>query len=120
MLAGRSTPDADAWLSRITRPPLAGRVTHLGYVPEAQREQLYAGARVVTSTLLGKGVSMEDGIHEAQNEFIVYLDGDLRGLREDLIERMAAPLLSGYLTNPILFALAVAAVGYGAARRWLT
>jgi HAD superfamily phosphoserine phosphatase-like hydrolase len=54
-----------------------------------------AGARVVTSTLLGKGVSMEDGIREAQNEVIVYLDGDLRGLREDLIERMAASLLSG-------------------------
>lgn len=60
--------------------------------PELARE---AGARVVTSTLLGKGMSMEDGIHEAKNEFVVFLDGDLRGLRDDVIERMAAPLLSG-------------------------
>jgi len=54
-----------------------------------------AGARVVTSTMLGKGASMEDGMREAAHEFIVYLDGDLRGLREDLIERMAKPLLDG-------------------------
>ena len=52
-----------------------------------------AGARVVTSTLLGKGASMEDGVWAAQQEIILFLDGDLCGLREDLVERMTSPIL---------------------------
>ena len=52
------------------------------------------GARVITSTMLGKGASMEDGLRAARNQFILYLDGDLEGLRDDAIERMAAPLLA--------------------------
>lgn len=51
-----------------------------------------AGARVITSTLLGKGASMEDGMREARNEIIVYLDGDLQGLAPDLIERIVQPI----------------------------
>ena len=52
-----------------------------------------AGARVVTSSMLGKGASMEDGLREARNEVLVYLDGDLKELRHDTIETMAAPVL---------------------------
>ncbi|MEX2316180.1 MAG: glycosyltransferase [Pirellulales bacterium] len=52
-----------------------------------------AGARVVTSTLLGKGASMEDGVWAAQNEIVLFLDGDLSGLREDLVSRLTAPIL---------------------------
>lgn len=55
----------------------------------------HAGAKVVTSTLLGKGASMEDGLWAAQNEVVVYLDGDLSGLDDDLIPKLAAPLLRG-------------------------
>lgn len=51
-----------------------------------------AGARVVTSTMLGKGASMEDGMRVAKSEVLVYLDGDLAGLVPDLIERMAQPI----------------------------
>jgi HAD superfamily phosphoserine phosphatase-like hydrolase len=51
-----------------------------------------AGARVVTSTMLGKGVSMEDGMCEAKNEIVLYLDGDLVGLNPDLVERMVQPI----------------------------
>ncbi len=54
-----------------------------------------AGARVVTSTLLGKGASMEDGLWAASNEIVVYLDGDLRDLQPDLIEKMTLPLREG-------------------------
>ncbi|GBD36654.1 Glucosyl-3-phosphoglycerate synthase [bacterium HR36] len=54
-----------------------------------------AGARVISSTLLGKGASMEDGLWAAQNEVVVYLDGDLQGLAEDLIERMSLPVREG-------------------------
>src|SRR5436190_24391900 len=53
-----------------------------------------AGARVITSTMLGKGASMEDGLRAAKNEWLLYLDGDLRGLATDLVERMALPLIT--------------------------
>ena len=59
--------------------------------PELAEE---AGARVITSSLLGKGASMEDGLQATQTEFLLYLDGDLRGLRQDLIRRMMRPLLA--------------------------
>ncbi len=54
-----------------------------------------AGARVLTSSLLGKGASMQDGLKAARNEFVVYLAGDLTGLRKDLIEILTAALSSG-------------------------
>ncbi len=54
-----------------------------------------AGAVVFTSTLLGKGASMEDGLGAAGNEIIAYLDGDLGELRPDLIESLTQPLLAG-------------------------
>jgi alpha-1,3-rhamnosyl/mannosyltransferase len=47
VLAGRATPDAADWLERLARPPLAGRVRHLGYVPDADREATYGGARLL-------------------------------------------------------------------------
>lgn len=52
-----------------------------------------AGARVITSTLLGKGVSMKDGLDAATQPLIAYLDGDLSGLRDDLVDILCAPLL---------------------------
>lgn len=53
------------------------------------------GATVVTSSLLGKGASMEDGFLQARGDFIVYLDGDLRGLDANLVDRLVEPLESG-------------------------
>lgn len=53
-----------------------------------------AGARVVTSSMLGKGASMEDGTRIARNETILFLDGDLTGLHPEAIELMAAPILN--------------------------
>ncbi|MBL8203730.1 MAG: HAD-IB family phosphatase [Blastocatellia bacterium] len=60
--------------------------------PEIARS---AGARTITSTMLGKGASMHDGLLAAQNDLLVYLDGDLRSLHEDSFSRLVAPLLSG-------------------------
>lgn len=54
-----------------------------------------AGARVVTSMMLGKGASLEEGVFEAKSDCILYLDGDLAGLADDLVERMCGPLLEG-------------------------
>ena len=47
VLAGQATAAAAPWLARIRHAPLAGKVTHLGYVPDADREALYARARVL-------------------------------------------------------------------------
>ena len=51
-----------------------------------------AGATVITSSMLGKGSSMEEGMRVAKNEAILFLDGDLAGLQENAIELMAAPI----------------------------
>jgi glycosyltransferase involved in cell wall biosynthesis len=58
VLAGRATPDAAPWLNRIGRPPLAGRIRHLGYVPEDRREQVFAGARVLVMPSLDEGFGL--------------------------------------------------------------
>ncbi len=58
--------------------------------PRVARE---AGARVITSTLLGKGASMEDGIRAATNDVVAFLDGDLSELAPDLVERLVEPIL---------------------------
>jgi len=51
-----------------------------------------AGARVVTSSMLGKGASMRDGLLVAQHDWVVYLDGDLSGLRPGVVGDLAQPL----------------------------
>lgn len=52
-----------------------------------------AGAMVITSSMLGKGASMQDGLAHASHEWIVYLDGDLSGLQDHIISDMVRPLL---------------------------
>ena len=54
-----------------------------------------AGAHVITSTMLGKGASMRDGMGVARCELIVYLDGDLSGLREHIVTDLCRPLMRG-------------------------
>lgn len=53
-----------------------------------------AGATVLRSTMLGKGASMRDGMLAATSDVVVYLDGDMCGLEEHMIDRLAAPILS--------------------------
>jgi len=60
--------------------------------PEAARA---AGARVLTSSMLGKGASMADGIAAARSSLLVFLDGDLSDLDDNLIPRLVAPLQRG-------------------------
>lgn len=52
-----------------------------------------AGAKVITSTMLGKGASMRDGVNAAQYELIVFLDGDLSGLRPNIVTDLCRPLM---------------------------
>ena len=58
VLAGRATSGAAEWLARIRQPPLAGRVEHLGYVADAERERLYANARVLVLPSLDEGFGL--------------------------------------------------------------
>lgn len=62
---------------------------------ETVEQARMAGARVITSTMLGKGASMHDGLRVAERELIVYLDGDLSGLRPNIISDLCRPLLAG-------------------------
>ncbi len=52
-----------------------------------------AGARVVQSSMLGKGSSMKDGALAATHDIIVYLDGDLGGLRDGIVTDLCRPIL---------------------------
>ena len=60
-------------------------------ITEARKE----GATVVTSTKLGKGVSMKDGLMVARNEILVFLDADIITYPENVIDLLTAPLLNG-------------------------
>jgi len=58
VLAGKSTPAAERWLERTRKPPLAGRVRHLGYVDADQRRGLYEGASVLVLPSLDEGFGL--------------------------------------------------------------
>jgi glycosyltransferase involved in cell wall biosynthesis len=55
VLAGNATEEARPWLERIARPPLAGHVRHIGYVEPADRQALYAGARLLVMPSFEEG-----------------------------------------------------------------
>lgn len=54
-----------------------------------------AGATVLTSSMLGKGASMRDGLGPATCDLVAYLDGDLAGLRPGIISDLCLPILQG-------------------------
>jgi glucosyl-3-phosphoglycerate synthase len=58
-------------------------------VREARKENV----RIITSTELGKGHSMREGLMVATNEIIVFLDADIPNYSEDIIEKLTRPLL---------------------------
>ena len=53
------------------------------------------GAKVITSTKLGKGVSMKDGILCASNDIVVFLDGDIDPYPHYTIKLLTDPILQG-------------------------
>ena len=58
VLAGKAIEGSRPWLDRIARPPLAGRVRHLGYVNPDSREALYRGARLLVQPSFEEGFGM--------------------------------------------------------------
>lgn len=63
-------------------------------IDDTARLARQAGARVVASTMLGKGASMHDGVGLAACDILAYLDGDLAGLRSGIITDLCLPILS--------------------------
>jgi glycosyltransferase involved in cell wall biosynthesis len=55
VLAGKALPEAGPWLERLTRPPLHGRVEHIGYVEAPNRRALYEGARLLVQPSFDEG-----------------------------------------------------------------
>ncbi len=51
--------------------------------------------KIYTSTKLGKGASMRDGMLLANNEIIAYLDADIVTYPQDIIELLTRPIVSG-------------------------
>lgn len=58
VLAGGATPDAGAWLSRVSEEPLRNHVEYLGYVHDDRRETLFAGARALVLPSLDEGFGL--------------------------------------------------------------
>ncbi len=53
------------------------------------------GAIVITSTKLGKGASMKDGVLFANNPIIVFLDADILTYPPNIIQLLTEPLVAG-------------------------
>jgi glycosyltransferase involved in cell wall biosynthesis len=58
VLAGRALPLSRPWLEALARPPLVGKATHLGYVPDADREALFKGAALVVLPSFNEGFGL--------------------------------------------------------------
>ncbi len=52
------------------------------------------GAKIITSTKLGKGPSMKDGVLVSKNEIVVFLDADITTYPKNIISLLTAPLLN--------------------------
>ncbi len=57
------------------------------------KEASLAGASVKYSSVLGKGMSMKEGIEHANNEVLVFLDGDIDPYPTDTIASLALPVM---------------------------
>ena len=56
-------------------------------------ESKNAGASVITSTKLGKGASMKDGVLYATNEILTFLDADIITYPENIIQLLTDPII---------------------------
>lgn len=62
-------------------------------IDDTARLARQAGATVILGRMLGKGASMRDGISPARHDILVFLDGDLAGLRPGIVTDLCLPLL---------------------------
>jgi glycosyltransferase involved in cell wall biosynthesis len=101
VLAGRATPAAANWLARINRAPLAGRVTHVGYVSDTERENLYRSARVLVMPSLDEGFGLP--VLEAMSAGVPVIVSSVGSLPEVVQDAGAQvdPADAGALANAI-------------------
>lgn len=87
--------DSVIWLA--SQSPLVSEILVVddGSTNGTQEAAMRAGARVIPSTILGRGGSMADGLWAARGEVVVYLGGDFDSTDDRIIERMARPILGG-------------------------
>ncbi len=55
VVAGALAPGSEAWTARWAQAPLAGHIDYRGYVPDTEREALFAGARLLVLPSLDEG-----------------------------------------------------------------
>lgn len=53
-----------------------------------------AGAKVVNSNIRGKGISMREGVLDAKQEILVFLDGDIDPYPENTINLLVTPIIN--------------------------
>jgi glycosyltransferase involved in cell wall biosynthesis len=99
LLAGKATADAQIWLDRIGRPPLAGLVRHAGYIEPANRRALYEGARLLVQPSFEEGFGIP--VLEAMTLGVPVVAANRGALPEVLGD-------AGLLTEPDAPALAAA------------
>jgi alpha-1,3-rhamnosyl/mannosyltransferase len=101
LLAGRATPAAANWLARINRAPRAGRVTHVGYVSDTERENLYRSARVLVMPSLDEGFGLP--VLEAMSAGVPVIVSSVGSLPEVVQDAGAQvdPADAGALANAI-------------------
>ena len=58
LMAGRVGSEAHNVLAPLEWPPLAGRVRHIGYVPDQRRQDIYLGARALVMVSFEEGFGM--------------------------------------------------------------
>jgi len=58
VLAGGTRPEAAVWLRRLQSHQLAGRVRHIGYVPDAERMALYRWASMLVLPSFDEGFGL--------------------------------------------------------------
>ncbi len=87
--------DSVIWLA--SQSPLVSEILVVddGSTNGTPEAAMRAGARVIPSTVLGRGGSMADGLRAARFEVVVYLGGDFDADDDRVIEQMARPIFGG-------------------------
>ena len=62
-------------------------------IAEAKKEG--EGVKIITSTQVGKGGAMREGMLLARNEILVYLDAGIPDYSTDIVEKLTEPLIGG-------------------------
>lgn len=83
-------------IAHAQRSPLVGEVIVVddGSIDATGEIARAMGARVILSTLLGKGASLEDGSRQARHDVVLFLDGDLTGLHPDLVSLLCEDVMA--------------------------